>query len=361
MFAVSFFGAFNIQLPSSWSNKIDSTAERTTGLLSIFFMAFTLTLVSFSCTGPIIGTLLVEAASTGDSFGPAIGMFGFSLALAIPFCLFAMFPSWLQSAPKSGSWMNTVKVVLGFIELALSLKFLSVADLAYGWHILDREAFLALWIVIFGLLGLYLLGKFNFKHYGPADSSIGTGRFFLSMISFAFTIYLIPGLWGAPLKGVSAFVPPLFTQDFNLYGGGFTEYDDYEEGMKVAAREGKPVLIDFSGYGCVNCRKMEGAVLDETNVHTMIEDNFVVIKLMVDEKKALPEPITVTEYGKKITLDTYGDKWSYLQRYKFQANAQPYYVILDAKGDLLSGPFSYDENIPAFTRFLEKGIKEYKH
>lgn len=361
VFAVSFFGAFNIQLPSSWSNKIDSTAERTTGLLSIFFMAFTLTLVSFSCTGPIIGTLLVEAASTGDSFGPAIGMFGFSLALAIPFCLFAMFPSWLQSAPKSGSWMNTVKVVLGFIELALSLKFLSVADLAYGWHILDREAFLALWIVIFGLLGLYLLGKFNFKHYGPADSSIGTGRFFLSMISFAFTIYLIPGLWGAPLKGVSAFVPPLFTQDFNLYGGGFTEYDDYEEGMKVAAREGKPVLIDFSGYGCVNCRKMEGAVLDETNVHTMIEDNFVVIKLMVDEKKALPEPITVTEYGKKITLDTYGDKWSYLQRYKFQANAQPYYVILDAKGDLLSGPFSYDENIPAFTRFLEKGIKEYKH
>ncbi|MDE5941906.1 MAG: thioredoxin family protein [Muribaculaceae bacterium] len=359
VFAVSFFGAFNIQLPSSWSNKIDSTAEKTTGLLSIFFMAFTLTLVSFSCTGPIIGTLLVEAASTGDSFGPAIGMFGFSLALAIPFCLFAMFPSWLQSAPKSGSWMNTVKVVLGFIELALSLKFLSVADLAYGWHILDREAFLALWIVIFALMGLYLLGQFNFKHYGPADSSIGTGRFFLAMVSFAFTIYLVPGLWGAPLKSVSAFVPPLFTQDFNLYGGGFTEYDDYEEGMKAAAREGKPVLIDFSGYGCVNCRKMEGAVLDETNVHTMIEDNFVVIKLMVDEKKELPEPITVTEYGKKITLDTYGDKWSYLQRYKFQANAQPYYVILDAKGDLLSGPFSYDENIPAFTKFLEKGIKEF--
>ncbi len=360
VFAVSFFGAFNIQLPSSWSNKIDSTAERTTGLLSIFFMAFTLTLVSFSCTGPIIGTLLVEAASTGDSFGPAVGMFGFSLALAIPFCLFAMFPSWLQSAPKSGSWMNTVKVVLGFIELALSLKFLSVADLAYGWHILDREAFLALWIVIFGLMGLYLLGTFNFKHYGPADSSIGTGRFFLAMVSFAFTIYLVPGLWGAPLKSVSAFVPPLFTQDFNLYGGGFTEYDDYEEGMRVAAQEGKPVLIDFSGYGCVNCRKMEGAVLDDAGVHTMIEDNFVVIKLMVDEKKSLPEPITVEEYGKKITLDTYGDKWSYLQRYKFQANAQPYYVVLNGKGELLSGPFSYDENIPAFTRFLEKGIKDFK-
>lgn len=360
VFAISFFGAFDIKLPESWANKMDSTAEKTTGLLSIFFMAFTLTLVSFSCTGPIIGTLLVEAASTGDKFGPAVGMFGFSLALAIPFCLFAMFPSWLQSAPKSGGWMNIVKVVLGFIELALSLKFLSVADLAYGWHILDREAFLALWIVIFALLGMYLLGKFNFSHYGPADSSVGVFRFFLAMISFSFTIYLVPGLWGAPLKGVSAFVPPLFTQDFNLYGGGFKEYDDYEEGMKAALEEGKPVLVDFSGYGCVNCRKMEGAVLDESNVHAMIEDNFVVIKLMVDEKKELPVPETVMENGKKVTLETYGDRWSYLQRYKFQANAQPYYVVLDAKGELLSGPFSYDENIPKFTRFLEKGIKEYK-
>lgn len=360
VFAISFFGAFDIKLPSSWANKMDSTAERTTGLLSIFFMAFTLTLVSFSCTGPIIGTLLVEAASTGDKFGPAVGMFGFSLALAIPFCLFAMFPSWLQSAPKSGGWMNTVKVVLGFIELALSLKFLSVADLAYGWHILDREAFLALWIVIFALLGMYLLGKFNFSHYGPADSSVGTFRFFLAMISFAFTVYLVPGLWGAPLKGVSAFVPPLFTQDFNLYGGGFKEYDDYEEGMKAALTQGKPVLIDFSGYGCVNCRKMEGAVLDEADVHAMIENNFVVIKLMVDEKKKLPVPEVVEENGKKVTLDTYGDRWSYLQRHKFQANAQPYYVILNESGQLLSGPFSYDENIPKFTRFLEKGIKEYK-
>ncbi len=360
VFAISFFGAFDIKLPSSWANKMDSTAERTTGLLSIFFMAFTLTLVSFSCTGPIIGTLLVEAASTGDKFGPAVGMFGFSLALAIPFCLFAMFPSWLQSAPKSGGWMNTIKVVLGFIELALSLKFLSVADLAYGWHILDREAFLALWIVIFGLLGLYLLGKFNFSHYGPADSSVGTFRFFLAMASLSFTVYLIPGLWGAPLKGVSAFVPPLYTQDFNLYGGGFKEYDDYEEGMKAAAEERKPVLIDFSGYGCVNCRKMEGAVLDESNVHSMIEDNFVVIKLMVDEKKKLPEPETVIENDKKVVLETYGDRWSYLQRYKFQANAQPYYVILNENGQLLSGPFSYDEDIPKFTRFLEKGIKEYK-
>lgn len=357
VFAVSFFGAFDITLPSSWANKMDSTAERTTGLLSIFFMAFTLTLVSFSCTGPIIGTLLVEAASTGDKFGPAVGMFGFSLALAIPFCLFAMFPSWLQSAPKSGGWMNTVKVVLGFIELALSLKFLSVADLAYGWHILDREAFLALWIVIFGLLGMYLLGKFSFSHYGKPDGSVGTVRFFLALASLSFMVYLIPGLWGAPLKGVSAFVPPLYTQDFNLYGGGFHEYDDYDEGMKAAMKEDKPVFIDFSGYGCVNCRKMEGAVLDDPNVHTMIEDNFVVVKLMVDEKKNLPEPLKVMENGKEITLDTYGDKWSYLQRYKFQANAQPYYVIVDSEGRLLSGPYSYDENIAKFTKFLELGIK----
>ena len=360
VFAISFFGAFDIKLPASWSNKIDSTAEKTTGLLSIFFMAFTLTLVSFSCTGPIIGTLLVEAASTGDKFGPAIGMFGFSLALAIPFCLFAMFPSWLQSAPKSGSWMNTVKVVLGFVELALSLKFLSVADLAYGWHILDREAFLALWIITFVLLGLYLLGKFNFSHYGPADSSIGVFRFFLSLISLSFAMYLVPGLWGAPLKGVSAFVPPLYTQDFNLYDRGLTEYDDYEEGMRIAAKEDKPVLIDFSGYGCVNCRKMEGAVLDNEDVHTMINDNFIVIKLMVDEKRKLPQPIVVTENGKKVTLETYGDKWSYLQRYKFQANAQPYYVIVNDQGKLLSGPFSYDENIPRFTAFLEKGIKGFR-
>lgn len=357
VFAISFFGAFDITLPSSWSNKMDSTAEKTTGLLSIFFMAFTLTLVSFSCTGPIIGTLLVEAASTGDKLGPAVGMFGFSLALAIPFCLFAMFPSLLQSAPKSGSWMNTVKVVLGFIELALSLKFLSVADLAYGWHILDREVFIVLWVVIFGLMGLYLLGQFNFAHYGKADTGVGVFRFFSAMASLAFAIYLIPGLWGAPLKAVSAFVPPLFTQDFNLYGREFVEYDDYEEGMAAARKEGKPVMIDFSGYGCVNCRKMEGAVLDNDRVHSLIEDNFVVIKLMVDEKRSLPEPVIVEENGKKTVLETYGDRWSYLQRYKFSANAQPFYVILNDKGQLISGPMSYDENIPRFIEFLEKGYK----
>ncbi|MCM1356262.1 MAG: thioredoxin family protein [Staphylococcus sp.] len=360
VFAISFFGAFEIKLPASWSNKMDATAEKTTGLLSIFFMAFTLTLVSFSCTGPIIGTLLVEAASQGDLWGPAIGMLGFSVALALPFMLFAMFPSMLRSAPSSGGWMNTLKVVLGFIELALSLKFLSVADLAYGWHILDREAFLALWIIMFLLLGLYLLGQFNFAHYGKADSSIGVFRFFLALCSLSFTVYLIPGLWGAPLKGVSAFVPPLFTQDFNLYGDGIKEYDDYEEGMKIAAQEGRPVLVDFSGFGCVNCRKMEGAVLDDPNVKAMIADNFTVIKLMVDEKKKLPQPITVKEYGKDVTLYTYGDRWSYLQRYKFNANAQPYYVILNDKGELLSGPFTYDENIPRFSEFLEKGIKGYK-
>lgn len=357
IFAISFFGAFDIKLPSKWANKMDATADKTTGLLSIFFMAFTLTLVSFSCTGPIIGTLLVEAASTGDKFGPAIGMAAFALALAIPFCLFALFPSWLQSAPKSGSWMNTVKVVLGFLELALSLKFLSVADLAYGWHILDRETFLALWIVIFGLLGAYLLGAFNFSHYGEPDKSVGTVRFFLALASLAFTVYLLPGLWGAPLKSASAFVPPLYTQDFNLYGESFKEYSDYDEGMAVARREGKPVLLDFSGYGCVNCRKMEGAVLDEPDVKAMIENNFVVIKLMVDEKRALPEPVYVEENGRQVRLDTYGERWSYLQRYKFQANAQPYYVILNDRGELLSGPYAYDESIPRFTRFLEKGIK----
>ena len=359
VFAVSFFGAFEIRLPSSWANRMDATAERTTGLLSIFFMAFTLTLVSFSCTGPIIGTLLVEAASMGNVWGPAIGMLGFSTALALPFMLFAMFPTMLQSAPRSGGWMNTLKVVLGFVELALSLKFLSVADLAYGWHLLDREAFLSLWIVIFLLAGLYLLGRFNFSHYGPADSSIGVTRFFLALGSLSFAVYLLPGLWGAPLKGVSAFVPPLYTQDFNLYGNSFHEYDDYEQGMAVAAREGKPVLVDFSGYGCVNCRKMEGAVLDNENVKAMIADNFTVIKLMVDEKKSLPEPIMVEENGRTVTLDTYGDKWSYLQRYKFNANAQPYYVILSPDGRLLSGPFSYDENIPRFTSFLEAGIEKF--
>ncbi|MCM1021383.1 MAG: thioredoxin family protein [Muribaculum sp.] len=357
VFALSFFGAFEITMPQRLRNNVDSKAEKTTGLLGIFFMAFTLTLVSFSCTGPIIGTLLVEAATSGTgTMAPMIGMFGFSLALAIPFCIFAMFPSWLKSAPRSGNWMNTVKVVLGFIELALSLKFLSVADLAYGWHILDRDTFLSLWIVMFGLLGAYLMGWFNFKHYSTSsNSTIGIPRFICALISFSFTIYLIPGLWGAPLKGVSAFVPPLYTQDFNLYGEHIVEYDDYEQGMEQAVKQQKPVLLDFSGYGCVNCRKMESAVLDNEEIRTMIADNFIMIKLMVDDKKKLPQPIMVEENGKQIQLDTYGDKWSYLQRHKFNANAQPYYVVLSPDGNLLSGPYSYDENILKFSKFLTKG------
>ena len=359
VFAISFFGAFEIKLPDSWANKMDSKAERTTGMLSIFFMAFTLTLVSFSCTGPIIGTLLVEAASLGDITGPAIGMAGFALALAIPFTMFAVFPSWMKSVPKSGGWLNTVKVVLGFIELALSLKFLSVADLAYGWGILDREVFVSLWIAIFGLLGMYLLGKLRLSHDDESEG-IGVLRLFLGMVSLAFTVYLLPGLWGAPLKSVSAFVPPLYTQDFNLYGGEFVEYDDYETGMREGAKQGKPVLVDFSGYGCVNCRKMEAAVLDNNEVRRLLEDNFVMIKLMVDDKAELPEPIVVTENGKEVKLRNVGDKWSYLQRYKFRANSQPYYVVLNADGSLAAGPVYYDENVEKFTTFLNEGIKNYK-
>jgi thiol:disulfide interchange protein len=360
VFAISFFGAFDIKLPDSWSNKMDSTAEKTTGLLSIFFMAFTLAIVSFSCTGPIIGTLIVEAASMGNLMGPAIGMFGFALALAIPFSFFALFPSLLKKLPKSGGWLNSVKVVLGFIELALSLKFLSVADLAYGWHILDREVFLSLWIVMFLLLGLYLLGIIRFKS-DSQQNGIGVFRFFLAMISLAFTVYLVPGLWGAPLKATSSFVPPLYTQDFNLYGEELSEYDDFNTGMKAAAKGGKPVFVDFSGYGCVNCRKMEGAVLDNSKVKESIKNNFITIKLMVDDKKNMPQPIYVEENGRQVELDNYGDMWSYLQRHKFKSNSQPYYVILNAKGELLSGPFVYDENIDRFMDFLNKGLEANKN
>lgn len=357
VFAISFFGAFDIKLPDSWANKMDSNAEKTTGILSIFFMAFTLTLVSFSCTGPIIGTLLVEATSLNNLTGPAIGMAGFAIALAVPFTIFAIFPSWLKEMPKSGGWLNSVKVVLGFIELALSLKFLSVADLAYGWGLLDRETFVALWVVIFALLGMYLLGKIRFSHDSEVKG-IGVFRFFLAVISLAFSVYLLPGLWGAPLKSVSAFVPPLYTQDFNLYGGGFAEYGDYDEGMAKAAEDGKPILVDFSGYGCVNCRKMEAAVFDNSRVRKTIEDNFVMIKLMVDDKTELPKPIYVNENGKNVKLTTYGDRWSYLQRYKFKANSQPYYVVLNANGELLSGPYFYDEDVDNFIGFLNKGVEK---
>lgn len=361
VFAISFFGAFDIKLPSKWSNGVDSKAERTTGLVSIFFMAFTLALVSFSCTGPIIGTLLVEAASMGNITGPAIGMAGFAIALALPFTIFAIFPAWLKEMPRSGGWLNSVKVVLGFLELALSLKFLSVADLAYGWGILDREVFVSLWVVIFFMLGMYLLGKIRFSHDSPLEH-VSVGRFFLSLISISFAVYLIPGLWGAPLKGVSAFVPPLYTQDFNLYAGGqFEEFEDYETGMKYAADNNRPVLVDFSGYGCVNCRKMEGAVFDTDIVSNEIKENFVLIKLMVDDKQSLSEPITIEENGKKVVLETVGDKWSYLQRHKFGANTQPYYVILDGEdGKMLTGSRSYDENVSEFVEWLNSGIDNYK-
>lgn len=357
-FAISFFGAFEITLPSKWTNAADNKANSAGGILSIFFMAFTLVLVSFSCTGPIIGTLLVEAFSQQNLMGPLLGMGGFALGLALPFGLFAFFPSMLKELPKSGSWLNTVKVVLGFVELILSLKFLSVADLAYGWHILDREVFLSLWIVMFALLGVYLLGKLRFCHDGESGHT-SVGRFFLALISFAFAVYLVPGLWGAPLKAISAFAPPLYTQDFNLYGGEFNKYDDYDRGMAAAAEQGKPVLVDFSGYACVNCRKMEGAVFDTPVVRGIIEDKYVMIVLMVDDKTELPQPITVEEEGHTVELTTVGEKWSYLQRHKFATNQQPFYVLLDNNGRPLNQPRAHDENVGAFVEWLEQGVENY--
>ncbi len=361
VFAISFFGAFEIKLPSRWSNKMDSKAERTTGLISIFFMAFTLVLVSFSCTGPLIGTLLVEAASNGDIAGPALGMGAFALALAIPFTLFAIFPSMLKEMPRSGGWLNSVKVVLGFLELVLSLKFLSVVDLAYGWGILDREVFLALWIVLFVLLGLYLIGKLQFSHDAPLQY-VSIPRFFLALASFSFAVYLLPGLWGAPLRGVSAFAPPLYTQDFNLYSSNEAKhFDNYDEGMQYAAENHKPVLVDFSGLACVNCRKMEAKVFDNPEVRKMIANNFVMITLMVDDKQELSQPIIVKNGDETIELKTIGARWSYLQSYKFGAATQPFYVMLDNDGNLLGDKsYSYDENIEAFMEWLSDGISDYK-
>ena len=357
VFAASFFGAFEITLPSKWSNAVDSKAEATTGLLSIFLMAFTLSLVSFSCTGPIIGFLLVEVSTSGSVVAPAIGMLGFAIALALPFTLFAMFPSWLKSMPKSGGWMNVIKVSLGFLELAFALKFLSVADLAYGWRILDRETFLALWIVIFGLLGMYLLGKIKFPH-DDDNTKVGVGRFFLALFSLAFAVYMIPGLWGAPLKAVSAFAPPMQTQDFNLYKNEVhAKFNDFDSGMEYARQNHKPVMIDFTGYGCVNCRKMELAVWTDPQISQIMNDDYVLITLYVDEKTSLPEPIKITENGKERTLRTIGDKWSYLQRSKFGANAQPFYVLLDNEGKPLNSSYSYDEDIAKYKDFLQTGLK----
>ena len=360
LFAVSFFGAFELVLPSSWTNRMDNKADTTSGILSIFFMAFTLVLVSFSCTGPIIGTLLVEAASQGKAVGPAIGMFGFALALAIPFALFAVFPNMLQNMPKSGGWLNSVKVVLGFLELALALKFLSVADLAYGWRLLDREVFIVLWIVIFALLGFYLLGKIRFSHDSELRH-VSVPRLFMAIVSLAFAVYMIPGLWGAPLKAVSAFAPPLYTQDFNLYKDEVhAVFEDYEAGMTYARRVKKPVLIDFSGYGCVNCRKMEAAVWTDARVKKLLEEKYVLITLMVDDKTKLPAPLTITENDKERRLKTIGDKWSYLQRSKFGANAQPFYVILDNEGRPLAPSYAFDEDPAKYVRFLEGGLTRYK-
>ena len=360
VFAASFLGAFELTLPASWSNKIDEKSGNTTGLLSIFLMAFTLALVSFSCTGPIIGFLLVAVSTQGSIVAPTIGMLGFAIALAIPFTLFAMFPSLLKSAPKSGGWMNVIKVTLGFIELAFALKFLSVADLAYGWHILDREVFLSLWIVIFGLLGCYLLGWLKFPH-DDEEHRTNVPQFFLAMASLAFTVYMIPGLWGAPLKAISAFAPPMNTQDFNLQKTTTeAKYKDYELGMAAAKAEGKPVIIDFTGFGCVNCRKMEAAVWTDNQVADILNDKYVLISLYVDDKTALPEPLEVTENGQTNVLRTVGDKWSYLQRVKFGANAQPFYVLLDNDGKPLAGSRAYDEDIQAYIDFLNQGLKNYK-
>nr|WP_311471977.1 cytochrome c biogenesis protein CcdA [uncultured Porphyromonas sp.] len=359
-FAVSFFGAFELVLPASWTSKMDQKADSASGLVSIFFMAFTLSLVSFSCTGPIIGTLLVQAATSSTGIlAPAVGMLGFALALALPFTLFAIFPNLLQSMPKSGGWLNSVKVVLAFIELALALKFLSVADLAYGWHILDREVFLSLWIVIFTLLGLYLIGKIRFPHDTPQEKT-PIPALFLAIVSFAFALYMVPGLVGAPLRAISAFSPPLSTQDLNLYKGEVhAQFSDYETGMAYAKQVGKPVMIDFSGYGCVNCRKMEASVWTDANVKATLDNDYVLITLMVDEKTALPEPIEVEEAGKKIKLRTVGDKWSYLQRMKFGANAQPFYVLLDNEGKPLASSYAYNEDVPAYMDFLKAGLAEY--
>ena len=360
IFAASFFGAFEIRLPSKWGNAVDSKAESTTGLLSIFLMAFTLSLVSFSCTGPIIGFLLVQVSTTGSVVAPAIGMLGFAIALALPFTLFALFPSWLKSMPKSGGWMNVIKVTLGFLELAFALKFLSVADLAYGWRLLDRETFLALWIVIFALLGFYLLGKIKFPH-DDDDNKVGVTRFFMALISLAFAVYMVPGLWGAPLKSVSAFAPPMQTQDFNLYKNEVhAKFDDYDLGMEYARLNGKPVMLDFTGYGCVNCRKMEAAVWTDPKVSDLINNDYVLITLYVDNKTPLTEPVKIIENGTERTLRTVGDKWSYLQRVKFGANAQPFYVLLDNQGKPLNKSYAYNEDIPKYIEFLQTGLENYK-
>lgn len=362
LFGASFLGGFEIQLPTSWGNAIDAKASNTTGLLSIFLMAFTLALVSFSCTGPIIGFLLVEVSTSGGGqLAPTVGMLGFAVALALPFTLFALFPALLKKTTRGGSWMNKVKVTLGFVELAFALKFFSVADLAYGWHLLDREVFLALWIALFALLALYLFGFVKFPHDDADERGTSVPAFFVGIASLAFAIYMVPGLWGAPVKAVSAFAPPMNTQDFNLNPHTTVEpkFKDYEAGMAYARSVGKPVLIDFTGFGCVNCRKMEAAVWTDNRVRNHIDKDYVLISLYVDDKTPLPETIEVQENGKTTKLRTVGDRWSYLQRTKFGANAQPFYVLLDGNGDPLTASRSYDENVGAYLEFLQTGLKNF--
>ncbi len=361
VFALSFFGWFELTLPSSWTNKVDNKASETSGLLSIFLMAFTLTLVSFSCTGPIIGLLLVETTTSGNWMGPAIGMLGFAIALALPFTLFALFPTWLKQAPKSGSWMNTIKVVLGFIELAFALKFFSVADLAYGWRLLDREVFLALWIAIFLFLGLYLIGILKFQSDQGSDKAMPVPCIMLGLVSIAFAVYMVPGLWGAPCRAVSAFAPPLYTQDFNLNTKEVrAAYTNYEEGMAAAKASGKPVMLDFTGFGCVNCRKMEIAVWTDPTVADKLNKDYVLISLFVDDKTPLDQPIEVQYNGKKRTLRTIGDKWSYLEEMKFGHLTQPLYVLVDNDGNPMTRSFSYKEDVGEYLKFLGEGLKKYK-
>ena len=374
IFACSFFGWFEIKLPDSWANSVDTKATETSGLVSIFLMAFTLVLVSFSCTGPIIGMLLVQTTTTGNWLAPTLGMLAFAIALALPFTIFAMFPSWMKSAPKSGSWMTTIKVILGFIELAFSLKFLSVADMAYGWHILDREVFLSLWIVIFAMLGAYLVGWLKFQedeisvsapssqtshHYRPMPVLCIMG----GLISFAFAVYMLPGLWGAPCKAISAFAPPISTQDFNLNENVVeAEFNDYESGLATARAQGKPVFLDFTGYGCVNCREMEATVWADPRVSSKLRNDYVLISLYVDDKTPLKEPMVVTdENGNEKTLRTVGAKWSYLQSHKFGANAQPFYVAIDpTTGKPLTGSRGHNKDVQAYVDFLNQGLMNFK-
>jgi thiol:disulfide interchange protein DsbD len=369
VFGASFLGGFEITLPSSWTNAVDRKSNSTTGLLSIFLMAFTLSLVSFSCTGPIIGFLLVEVSTTGSLLAPTVGMLGFAMALALPFTVFAMFPAWLKQMPKSGNWMNCIKVCLGLLEIAFALKFFSVADLAYGWRLMDREVFLSLWIVIFALMGAYLIGWMRFPHDEDEYDEMGeiiqrprtsVIRFFMALAAFAFALYMVPGLWGAPCKAVSAFAPPMQTQDFRL-GEESVEahFNDFDEGMQYAAAHRMPVMVDFTGYGCVNCRKMEAAVWTDPQVSSLMKEKYVLITLYVDDKTPLPEKLVVKENGADVTLRTVGDRWSYLQRSKFGANAQPFYVLLDNDGHPLAGSYSYNEDVAAYRNFLEEGLQRH--